>query len=241
MSTEEQRAYWRAKAKRQYWTQGKRDKMKQQYRATPRPARTLRTCLDCGEQIDVGRNGHRIRCAQCMRQREGERRRRSKARLHPEIGNKWRTCPCGTSFRLAKHHSHQVFCSPAHRAFYSTTKSTMTNMRPRALRYAVCLFCHDLLTLHSTGTRCQKPDCQRRMNATKMLWYMRRTRYSAVSYWRIANTPEAQRLAEDYFNLRMELNKHVRKHQDEWHAYYDAKRARDPGDPVGAGSGSEGG
>ena len=72
-------------------------------------------------------------------------------------------------------------------------------------------------------------------NRCTMREYMRRTRKAQTRYWRIANTPRFQQLAEDYFNLRMELRPNA-KHREEWKRYYAATHAEhrhDPANPMG--------
>jgi hypothetical protein len=70
------------------------------------------------------------------------------------------------------------------------------------LRYATCLNCRDVLVLHGNADLCQKEECRTIENRLRMREYMRRTHYMAAKYWRIADTPEAKKLAYTYDQLR---------------------------------------
>lgn len=141
---------------------------------------TPTTCRQCGTTIDGGRFNQRLYCPHCRRTRN---RASSAASLR-----RW------------------IAANPdKYRENHRRSRERKQLGRSLEVRYAACLICHRVLTLHPGQRYCQRPDCKRKQANLWQLEFQRQTRQTAIRYWRIADTPEARDVARLYYQLRQQL------------------------------------
>lgn len=186
---------------RAFW----RERSREQRRRRGMPERPT-TCMDCRTPISQPRRGMRLRCAGCNA--EQDRIRSRKAPSHSTVQcircgekidggryNQKQYCPDCRVIRdrelrregAQRHPRHQIYCRIGD---------------ARQVRYASCLFCRSLLMLHGHRTRCDTNRCRQLQERVESREYQRRTRATAIRYWRIAPTPQALEVARMYFELR---------------------------------------
>lgn len=226
MSTEAKRALGRGKyqprAAREMEMFGV-DEMRRRWREratkyrTPHPPREGR-CMVCGEPIILARGHTYGRCPACREggltrfvchgcDRDTVSRRRSGLRRSNTY--KYCTLTCYQAYLNA----HPAIRRDRRTAYFARVAPERERQRVArhigescAITVAKCPECPEPVTSHTTSIRgryCSELHYQRGY----MRDYQRRTRATAIRYWRVAPTPEAQALAETYYELRQELRR----------------------------------
>lgn len=105
-----------------------------------------------------------------------------------------RMCICGKEFQ-SKKVGPRYYCTPSHAHIGWSIPLT----------FGPCRECGALFTKRqSNQVFCSSLHSRRQ----SMREYQRRTNFTAIRYWRIADTPEALELAKTYYQLRQELRRH---------------------------------
>lgn len=166
---------------RAYW----REKARKQYWAN----RDNRHCEDCQAEL-TGRTKARL-CADCRRARKRARDHRRKALTA--------TVPCRAcgDYFTRVYGGRRRYCSDR----CAVLAKQAGNSCP--VHYGSCVECGASFSARSPRTYCSTACYRRRY----MREYFRKNHKTAISYWRVANTPEAQALAETMFTLRQELRR----------------------------------
>jgi len=74
------------------------------------------------------------------------------------------------------------------------------------ITYATCEACDSVFIKHGPRWKyCPNEECAIERRRTWQREYQRRTKVTAIRYWRVAPTPEAEALAKEYYELRQAL------------------------------------
>jgi hypothetical protein len=171
---DEQRTYWREKARRKYWANLERERTYRRQQVRKRAGHPLDGPLPPRPALPP----RSVHCKEC-----------------------------GIEFRTPRT-SERVYCSPEHRA--AGTSEARHRPRPQMrtafplcrIGYGNCPECSRFFVIHGSRRRFCSDRCQTRRSSRE---YQRRTHATAIRYWRVAPTPDAQALAATYFELRQEL------------------------------------
>ena len=207
-------------------------------------------CIDCGVPISQSAHGRRLRCPACILT---HRRALDLDRWHQRGGQPshavLRCVRCGVEMDGGRWNQRK-FC-PSCRTLRDRELSRIG--ASCLVRYSDCEVCGAVVAGNRSrrvcSARCMYYLCYQRLKSDPdaygryldyMREYYRTNRKTASRYWRIADTPAGQELAEAYFELRMEIRPRA-KWKDRYREYRAAKRQPseyqgDPEHTVGAGA-----
>lgn len=186
-------------------------------------------CADCGTPLVQPYKGRRLRCETCAKSRQRgqsadryrhdpvyRERSRIRKRMRPPFAPT--ECErCGLAMDAGRFNQRR-FCEGCVRIRKVESQSRWQERHPgekpkrrtpigssRPVYYGQCPECE---ALFSTSVKHQRFCSRTHSNRYLSREYQRKTHKTAIRYWRIANTPEANQLAETMFNLRQEMRNH---------------------------------